>query len=597
MSSLKMLDLGENLLKSLNSDSFAFISSTIEILILKLNKIQKNADFIYILKRLKFLDLSFNNISHLDLNSCPFLSLSRMDLSNNRLNLYEKWSFLEKLTFLNLSNSNATLILSLNFSINSNIEELDLSFNNLISLPYFINNLKKLKKLILKETNLTQLDSLVLLKQLEYVDLSNNKMIGQLLHFFIFSNSLRVFKISNTSLFYSYDYFERLSLFNVNHLDLSSNFLSLFKFTSDQINYLDISENNFNFLFTDNAVTVIEHFLYFYTNLVFINMTKSMSHKLSDKLFLFNSNLEYAHLSRNTLSRFPAFCKNMIDYDECQLKIVDFNSNNLQSIISVDLMYLVKLEYLDLSKNKLEFIESGSFNNLIALETLLLSYNKLYNLSVSFNYLDSLTLLDLSFNLIELVPDRFLSELLKLKVVDLSHNRIYAFGICSFDILKSLTDLHINENADQIEMKTNSFTQLGSLKNIYLSKSFLNNEKEFLLFTQLFKYLNINVTMPRNNRFYFKSLSLITTDHEYDCSLTLYFIERNIHLNLKTENHMFQYLSKCSQFSLKNKSLLNENQLVQSMNGYLVFRDVYFYLAWFLIFLIAPTGCLLGVIC
>ena len=70
--------------------------------------------------------------------------------------------------------------MNLNFSNAAKIEELDFSFNNLSSLPdNFLTNLKKLTKLFLKETNLIQFEILNGLERFEYVDLNNNKMLGQ----------------------------------------------------------------------------------------------------------------------------------------------------------------------------------------------------------------------------------------------------------------------------------------------------------------------------------------------------------------------------------------------------------------------------------
>jgi Leucine-rich repeat (LRR) protein len=58
-------------------------------------------------------------------------------------------------------------------------------------------------------------------------------------------------------------------------------------------------------------------------------MTKSMSTKLSDKIIEFNNKLEYAYLSSNHLQSFPSFCKDKDLNLECQLKVLEFNSNNL----------------------------------------------------------------------------------------------------------------------------------------------------------------------------------------------------------------------------------------------------------------------------
>jgi internalin A len=258
LSSLKVFDLSENMLKSLSRDSFDLVSSTLGSLILKLNRIQTNGDFTYNLKRLNFLDLSSNNIVNLHLNSTNS-TITQLDLSNNNLSKNQIWNFFDNLTILNLSKTNVDLILSLNFSTKSKMEELDLSFNNLIVLPInYLANLKNLKKLNLKETNLIEFNILKSVWQLIYADLSNNKLSDQALLEFQLSNSLKVLKMSNCSLS-SFRYIERLLYSNnvyLNYLVINSNNLNFLESINKcwEISHLDISDNHFGFLFSDNVV-------------------------------------------------------------------------------------------------------------------------------------------------------------------------------------------------------------------------------------------------------------------------------------------------------------------------------------------------------
>jgi hypothetical protein len=187
--------------------------------------------------------------------------------------------------------------------------------------------------------------------------LSNNKLSDQDLLDFHLSDSLKVLKMSNCSLS-SFRYIERLLNSNnvyLKYLVINSNNLNFLESINnvEEISHLDISDNDFGFLFSDNVV--ITEFSERYESLSFINMTKSMSKKISDKIIEFNNQLEYAYLSSNHLRSFPTFCKYL--NLECQLKVLDFKSNNLYRIENQNIMHLENIEYLDLANNRIEFIE------------------------------------------------------------------------------------------------------------------------------------------------------------------------------------------------------------------------------------------------
>ena len=106
--------------------------------------------------------------------------------------------------------------------------------------------------------------------------------------------------------------------------------------------------------------------------------------------------------------------------------------------------------------------------------------------------------------------------------------------------------------------------------------------------------MNRNTTL-KNNRSYFKSLSIITPllDNktslgDYNCGMTLYFIRRNIHFNLKTESQISQYFAQCSQYVLK---IVPSSEFVKTSRDYLVFNDFFLYFTWFFLLLIILSGC------
>ena len=600
--SLRVLDLSENLLKTLHTNTFEEVSSSVEILILKSNQIHSYEHFAHNLKRLQLLDLSFNSIRLLNF-SLTFVglnySLTRLDLShtnfgNERVDL----NSLHNLKSLNLSRTNGGFILSLKFAVNSSIEELDLSFNNLALLPPdFFANLKKLRKLNLKETQLIEIELFQWNPRLEYVDLSNNKLNGSSLGSLQYSKNVS-FKLANASL-NSFFYLEKTftsSGIEIHYLDISSNNLSFFAYNFNAFNlrHLDISDNLLDFIFRDQVE--IRVLMNFYSSLTFINASKSLSAKIANKIFYFNKQLEYAYFSSNNLLTFPVFCQEPVIYQiysQCKLRVLHLDLNSLISIQNRNLMDLVNLEYLNLAYNLIEFIENLSFANLVALETLILAHNKLRSFTTPdqmFKSLQSLKYLDLSYNAIECVPAFLFSGLFKLEALDLSCNKIYSLENFALNKLNSLRNLHLNDNNDHLKMNGN-FSELNALQNIFISKSILNDESK-RVFIDLFRCLNIKAS-SRNSRPYLKSLSLITPYGSnsallsYDCDLTLYFIRKNIHFNLKTEDDIFNYFAECSQLVLKHAASINNGVFNRD---YKIFTEPFLLFIWLVLFLISCLG-------
>ena len=115
----------------------------------------------------------------------------------------------------------------------------------------------------------------------------------------------------------------------------------------------------------------------------------------------------------------------------------------------------------------------------------------------------------------------------------------------------------------------------------HLSKSSLS-PKNVKVILNLFEEKKTQINKTVLTRRYFKSLFLIDSNYtQYDCNLTLFFIERNVHFNFKTETHIFDYFSECSFFSLKNASYKNE--LIINRNE-LIFTNplAYFFWLWLL---------------
>ena len=580
LSSLKSLDISENLLKHLQTDSFAEISQ-LSALNLSSNRIHFLNDSLHILRNISQLDLSYNNVTHVSFadfeNSLTYLDLSHNQFSNDII------IRVENLKTLSLSNTNADFIVNLNFSNQSRLKNLDLSYNNLTRLRSdFFANLTRLIKLNLKETCLVHFEFLSLLISIEQINLSNNLVDDTQIADIQYSSFLISVNIGNVSM----NEFQPLVSAFISYVDISHNNLTFFNAITnvDCITHLIMSHNRFYFVLSGQ--TEIKDFMAYYQRLTFINMDASLVSSMANKVFYFNWILEYASLAANGLETFPCFCQTIYeDYiRECQLKTVYFNSNKLNMVLNRDLANLINLEYLNLENNQINSIENESFAYLANLDTLILSRNRLSDFNDSsaiFASLGSLKSLNLSFNSIEVISSYLFSNLLKLESLDLSYNKIYLFEDYSMNKLNSLRYLHLHENAKRIEIRDTSFVALDAIQNVYVSKSILSNETR-RIFVDLFQNVNRNAE-TRNKRLYFKSLSLVSPGEvsTTDCDLTLYFIRRNIHFNLKTDQEMDQFLMECSHFILKvaSSATIRPGKVFVDRNK-LVFSEFFIYFVW-----------------
>ena len=508
-----------------------------------------------------------------------------------------------KLESLNLSNTNIDLILNLDFPIENNINQLDLSSNDLVDLRQdFFLATESLRSLNLNDNRLRDFEFLTNLKNLNRLDLSNNRGFGadanKYLAKFKFLYELKIKNISSNSLSIFYQSNPLiLSRYNFEYLDVSHNNLTYFAYTKSDVIYLDLSFNVFNYMM---SVDVLEQgFMELFIEMKTINLTNCLASLISNKKFYFNKQLEAGIFSSNGLTSFPKFCQFCTSFHcdkisninvNCQLRIVEFDSNHLTKIDYIDLNELENLEYLNLENNLLAAIENNSFSNLVKLETLILSRNRLSSFSrdvVVFSCLTNLKLLNLSSNTLEEIPPYLFSDLFKLETLDLSFNRIIIFYSYSFWRLTSLRNFHANENDDSLKFESNkTFIQCDSLQNVYVSQKILVDQNNANVLLNIFaeKKKGINKTVLK--RSYFKSLFLLSNYSKYDCNLTLFFIRNNVHYNFKTETQIFDYFSECSLLKIKTVSVLFWIRVVDLY----IFSDIGVYFFYFTLLFVLGVG-------
>ena len=236
---------------------------------------------------LQFLDLSFNNLTSIDLNYSKKLSF--LDLSHN-VNIYHL-NVSESLQILNLSNTSARLILDLNFLTDSNLEEIDLSLNNLkyLSLSHF-EFWGKIKKLNLRDTNFTDFKALKALpSELLGIDLSYNLKLEDESLVLSQYKKIEIIKVSNRNL--SSIYFEfGVDFQYLKYLDLSFNRLKSITDIPLSLFYLNISYNSLEFIVLSRSQ--FKNFMNYFSNLKSIDLSKSLSKTLSGAEFFFKKILE-----------------------------------------------------------------------------------------------------------------------------------------------------------------------------------------------------------------------------------------------------------------------------------------------------------------
>jgi hypothetical protein len=540
------------------------------------------------LQSLEYLYLSSNNLKFFGPHQSE--NLLFLDLSNNK-NLLQL-NITNNLKVLNLSNTSFELILNFKFSNESNlIEELDLGFKNLTELNIdYIYKSKNLVKINLRGNFFQNFNFLnYFSSSLKEIDLSNNPNFSDESFILIDFENIETLKISNTS-------FKSISLTSFSFLKMINLDLSYNKLTTivdlPQLSlvYLNLSFNNLEYFYSDEyEFKILSSFLKLKT----IDLSQSLSKVISNKLFYFNTLLEIAHFSKNNMDSFPRFCQFCYGCNmKCNLKEIKFDSNNLTKIFYSNLLEMFNLEYLNLENNSISSIEHDSFSDLYKLETLILSLNNLiyFNDTFIFSRLISLKFLNLSSNQLEIIQSNLFDSLFKLETLDLSLNRISFIQSFALNFLLALQNLHVNQyNDGNLLIESNSsFSHLDSIQNIFLSKSILKAEN-----VKVILYIFEQKTKSQQNRkvlgiTFYKSLFISSKYSKYDCNLTLYFIRKNIHFNLKTETEIFDYLNECSLLSIKNSTFFY-SYLKKDRTNY-TFDDFGLYLFWIYLFLVSSFG-------
>ena len=305
------------------------------------------------------------------------------------------------------------------FNMLHNMEEMDLSENNLWSLPgSSLCDLPLLRKLNISHNHLLDLADLGLSfedgcnVQLTEIDLSHNQL-----------STLRGGDL-------------RLAASTLEKLDLSENRLSIL---------------------ADDALTHL-------TLLRELNLGDNMLAALPPSLFNSSQNLEKLHLQNNSLTLLtPSIFVHLT-----RLVSLNLSRNSIASHLLNDDTFsgLINLHALDLSYNQLTSVEASIFSKLASLRMINLQHNKVHTISSgAFSALKSLQILSLSFNSIERVEVAAFDGLSGLTSLSLDHNGLRSLHSDQF-LSSSLTleDLSLNDNhLTEVPQTLMHLTQLRTL--------------------------------------------------------------------------------------------------------------------------------------
>ena len=271
---LKLLDLSWNSITNYLTNSSLYGLSSIEILHLGSNKIKSLNGCLINLKHLKHLDVSSNQIENL--NNDEFVNinnLAHLNLNNNLLkHIDTNLSSLLRLQNLCLSNTSLNDIFRLNLELFELLEYLDLSLNNLKSIPQntFLKT-TSLKYLNLKHNRLDDFSFLAnLYSSLHEIDLGFNQVDIS----YVVCNDVKIVRIQNTSVNSLDDLQIDISM-GIEYLDLSWNNLK-------QIPTYKLSEN-----LDDDKVKY-----YFGENLKFVDLSYNQITMINNSLFVEKSKLK-----------------------------------------------------------------------------------------------------------------------------------------------------------------------------------------------------------------------------------------------------------------------------------------------------------------
>ncbi|XP_050539406.1 protein artichoke [Daktulosphaira vitifoliae] len=482
---LKVLDLGGNLLLSIEPTMFSGLENTLEFLNLQGNRIATISPDPINLQSLKSLDLSFNQLKEIPRHTFMMMSsLLNLNLSHNpHLGLIPVSVFhpLSQLQKLDLSFTNIKILSPELFFKTNSLTHLNIRCNGITEIPEtMFQTLSNLIWLDVSENQIAniRIGSFAGLSSIKYINLSKNKLSSFKGEYFITKRS------SGTSL---------------EEIDMSNNqisylFPSTFK-VHPSIKSIRLSNNKFNYFpselisglaylqeidLSKNSLKALEEFDFAgLPNFRELNLAENQIDTISETTFHNSTQLQTINLANNNLERIGERTFQGLN----RLHYLSLENNNLTELpdLIFDRSRLKVLENINLSKNKFTTAPLKSLQKqYFFLSSVDLSSNKLIDLQTDDSILVNIKKLDLSFNpLSESAVKNILSEPKTVRELNVAGTGIRSLLALETPFLQKLNlsfnsiddvDEHMFDRAtliEELDLSHNELQSLASLKAVW----------------------------------------------------------------------------------------------------------------------------------
>lgn len=327
---------------------------------------------------------------------------------------------LTKLNILSLNNNNISINKMLWFNQHDNLRDLIINNNKYNGTDTVINKifhpLPRLERLSLKNNRISNLN----------ISLKN------------FAPSLRSLDLSGNNM-ESIDFIMNLPE-TVSYLNLHNNSFSNIKKNLYNIENLLLSSNKIKELCSINCKQHSSLSLEGMRKLLNLNVSDNCINTVTENAFRYTTNLVSLDLSRNEIESLP---ENIFIGLESLLEL-RMSHNRFISVPNICALHSVR--NVDLSHNRIVEITSDSFCFTTFIQSLDLSNNHILNINNNFDKLQTLQRLDLSNNFINKLPIMLIQRTQFLEILLLKNNSITNIDELFTLQLRTLRELHLEEN-------------------------------------------------------------------------------------------------------------------------------------------------------